>query len=610
MPLFRACAYFIAFTVFWDMAAIASSKNLGEHSFALTILHINDHHSHLEARPLVLDIDAVLPGDVSGRRLRLDHGGFPLLTSLFESRSRGQDAVLRLHAGDAITGTLYYTLFGGEADAALMNQICFDAFAVGNHEFDHGDKGLARFLEYLAQGPCNTSVLAANVVPHDSSPLRGRLRPSVIIHRAGQRIGVVGLVIAEKTKASSSPDPGTAFRDELSSAQLEIDKLRLEGVNKIVLLTHYQYGSDRVLARSLRGVDVIVGGDSHTLLGDEKDLRSLDLSPDGPYPTIEVNADGDPVCVVQAFEYARAMGELKVVFDSAGRVIRCVGGPKIPVDVSGVDQGIKDALQLHPVLFPVVPSPQSAELLEVFQSKLAELRQAVVGQAGEHLCLVRLPGDERKGSACSRADVYAQGSHITALVAQSFLAREAGADIAIQNAGGVRGDIPAGPITVADAFSLLPYANTLYVLSLSGEEIVEALELAVSDPGSIIRSFPYSAGLRFGVDLSAMPGKRIRQVEVNPRLAGGWSPIDLARRYSVVTNSFIANGGDGYAVFARAKAEGRGRDTYAEYAQSFVDFVRSRAASGNPITRPAPEQMSTRSFVDASGCDHALRDDC
>ncbi|MCP9887456.1 5'-nucleotidase C-terminal domain-containing protein [Cyanobium sp. ATX 6A2] len=594
----------------WGAPADRRPSARGAEPFTLTILHINDHHSHLEPRPLNLDPAVLGQAGAPAGALRLDHGGFPLLTALFEERRRGNQAVLSLHAGDAITGTLFSTLFEGAADAALMNRICFDAFALGNHEFDHGDAALARFLDVLAEGSCNTTVLSANVAPHDASPLRGRLQPSAVFERAGRRIGVIGVVIAHKTRLSSSPDPGTQFGDEIASARAEIQRLRAQGVAKIILLTHLQYANERALARALPGVDVVVGGDSHTLLGDAEALLPLGFSPDGPYPTLEVNADGDPVCVVQAFDYARVMGELQVRFDPEGRVIDCAGGPRIPVDASAAGSRLRAALDAHPVLHPVVPDPQSAALLEDFAAALSDLRQAVIGEVAENLCLVRLPGEGRAEPLCARADTYAQGAHITTLVAKAFLAREGSADIAIQNAGGVRGSVPAGPVTIADVFTLLPFTNTLHVLNLSGAEIIETLELAVADAASGGGAFPYAAGLRFAVDLSAAPGSRISTVEVNPRLTGDWTPIDPQKRYAVVTNSFIAGGGDGYAVFARASAEGRGRDTFAEYAQSFVNYVRGRSASGQLLTRPAPERRSTQRFINAEGCDHSQRLDC
>jgi 5'-nucleotidase/UDP-sugar diphosphatase len=576
--------------------------------YTLTILHINDHHSHLE--PQALEVDPAALGLEATAPLSLDHGGFPLLTSLFQARAAGRDAVLTLHAGDAITGTLYYTLFEGEADAALMNRICFDAFALGNHEFDHGDAGLAQFLDFLDDGTCSTAILGANTAAHDASPLIGRYQPSAVFERAGRRIGVIGLAIGEKTKVSSSPDADTHFLDEAQTAQAEIDRLRGEGVSQIILLTHYQYANERALARALSGVDVIVGGDSHTLLGDPQELAPLGFSPDGPYPTMEINAGGDPVCVVQAFEYARVMGELQVSFDEQGRVITCSGTPRIPVDASGADSTLRAALEAHPVLYPVMPDARSAALLEGFAGALTEMRATVIGQASENLCMVRLPGEGRAEPLCTREDTYAQGAHVSALVAQAFLEREGGADIAIQNAGGVRASIPAGAVTIADVFTVLPFANTLHVLTLSGAEIIETLEEAVADTASGGGAYPYAAGLRFAVDLSAEPGARISEVEVNSRLAGEWAPINPNAEYKVVTNSFIAGGGDGYTVFARASADGRVRDTFAEYAQSFVNHVRARAEAGEPLVRPGPGMMSTQRFINTDGCDHSQRADC
>ena len=124
----------------------------------LTILHINDHHSHLRA-------DGRMSLNIGGDNTRVRSGGFPAIVSTFDKLSAGKNNVLKLHAGDAVSGSLFFTLFKGEADAALMNEVCFDAFALGNHEFNEGDSGLAKFLDFLKAGECNTPVLAANVKP-------------------------------------------------------------------------------------------------------------------------------------------------------------------------------------------------------------------------------------------------------------------------------------------------------------------------------------------------------------------------------------------------------------------------------------------------------------
>ncbi|NDC04247.1 MAG: bifunctional metallophosphatase/5'-nucleotidase, partial [Betaproteobacteria bacterium] len=123
----------------------------------LTIAHINDHHSNLDP---IADQEFT----VDGVKTRVQLGGMAQMAQAFTAYG-GRDNVLKLHAGDAITGTSYFTFFRGEADAKMMNAICFDAFALGNHEFDESDAGLKFFLDALAQGSCGTAVLSSNVRP-------------------------------------------------------------------------------------------------------------------------------------------------------------------------------------------------------------------------------------------------------------------------------------------------------------------------------------------------------------------------------------------------------------------------------------------------------------
>ena len=141
-------------------------KNLYENSLLLVGLHINDHHSRLQP-----NTSADLR--FNGQTTRVETGGFPRVVAKMRELSEGRDNVLKLHAGDAITGALFYTLLKGAADADLMHEVCFDAFVPGNHEFDDSDAGLARFLDLLnAPGaPCRTPVISANVIPEIGTPL-------------------------------------------------------------------------------------------------------------------------------------------------------------------------------------------------------------------------------------------------------------------------------------------------------------------------------------------------------------------------------------------------------------------------------------------------------
>jgi len=134
--------------------------------FELTILHINDHHSYVEgpSRPFNMNTTAVLAGlGINGSGINsvaIKYGGFPRIVTLMDQLAASEPNVLKLHAGDALTGTLWYSLFKGKADAGVMSKACFDAFALGNHEFDDGDDVLADFLEDLAAAGCGPQVAA------------------------------------------------------------------------------------------------------------------------------------------------------------------------------------------------------------------------------------------------------------------------------------------------------------------------------------------------------------------------------------------------------------------------------------------------------------------
>lgn len=247
--------------------------------FRLRVIHVNDHHSHLEPEEVGIVPDASFPASLQGSTaIPVQVGGWPLLTSAIheaEKEAKKKDLeVLKLHAGDAITGTIFYTLFEGEADAAFMNSVCFDAFALGNHEFDSGDAGLALFLDFL-DGTGNkkgkrcpkTPVLAANVVPGRESPLVGRLAPYDIFKYKGTKVGVIGLDTRFKTLQSSFPDDGTDLLDEVTVASVQIAALKQKGVEIVILLTHVGLDFDLTQLAILPGVDVVVGGDSHTFMG-------------------------------------------------------------------------------------------------------------------------------------------------------------------------------------------------------------------------------------------------------------------------------------------------------------------------------------------------------
>ncbi|MCB1755528.1 MAG: NAD nucleotidase [Gammaproteobacteria bacterium] len=577
--------------------------------YSLDILHINDHHSHIESESATLLFD--------GQETDVKIGGFPLVNAKIKELETQSTNVLKLHAGDAVTGTLYYTLFKGEADADMMNEVCFDAFVVGNHEFDDGDEGLKRFLDFLDDETCNTEVLGANVVPAVGTPLApvsatDYIKPYFVKEVGGEKIGIIGIEIANKTKNSSSPLESTEFLDEAETSQKYIDELVAQGINKIVLLTHNQYERDLLMAAGLTGVDIIVDGDSHTLLGNQ--FTEFGLEPQGPYPTVATDKDGNRVCVAQAWQYAAVVGELKVDFDDVGNVVSCNGTPHLLLadtfmrdnaegegeELAGADrQAVLRIIDNTEALSVVTPDPASQEIATLYGDQVEVLKTTVIGTAGEDLCFERIPGEGRSQIAGCTEKTNAMGSDISNLVALAFKEQSIEADVAIQNGGGVRVDIPAGDITIGDAYTLLPFANTLYNLDMTGAEIKqvleEALDFSVAEGGST-GAYPYASGLRWDVDMTQAFGSRVGNLQVKLKTDTEWGPIDTAKLYKVVTNSFTAGGKDGYLTFGEIIEERR-LDTYLDYAESFSDYV-ERVGTINKL--PASE-YSTQSYINPEG---------
>ncbi|SDS23375.1 5'-nucleotidase [Halopseudomonas xinjiangensis] len=583
-----------------------------QQALLLNIAHVNDSHSQLEP---FSGFEVQLAGEAT----QLELGGYSRVTAAFAELEQSLPNLLKLHAGDAITGTLYYTFYKGEADADMMNTVCFDAFALGNHEFDDSDAGLKTFLDYLSAGSCDTPVLAANVKPQVGTPLAPAavddyIKPYVVKEIEGVQVGIVGLDIAGKTTNSSRPLDTTVFEDEVAAAQAAIDTLQGEGIEHIVLLTHQGYENDQAMAAQLTGVDVIVGGDSHSLLGD---FTELGLSSSGAYPTQARNADGELVCIGQAWEYSKAIGVMNVQFDTAGMVESCAGqaslliGDTFQQSVDGSFVAVSEARRAELLsaaeaidgLWVIQPDQEAEAILSGYKGEIDERKQEVIGQANESFCLVRVPGESTNRSAgvagCESANTLARGSDAAQLVAEAFLDASLRADFSLQNAGGVRIPLAAGDITFDTASTMLPFTNVLVELDITGAEVVAALEDAVAnhlEEGGSTGSQPYAAGLRWDLDMSAARGSRFSNVEVRSD-AGLWEPIDLSVTYVLVTNDFIGEGRDGYTTLGEVTEDGRSTNTYLLYTQSLVDYLQRQ---GN-VSRPARSEYSHQSVTTAGG---------
>ena len=473
--------------------ALALMAGAAAADYSLTILHTNDFHARFE--PISrFDSGCSAEDNAAGECFG---GTARLVTAIADARARTNNAIL-VDGGDQFQGTLFYTYYKGAMAAEFMNKLGYDAMTVGNHEFDDGPEVLRGFMDSV-----EFPVLMSNADVSGEPLLADVLMKSTVIERGGEQIGLIGLT-PQDTDELASPGDNIIFTDPSDAVQGEVDKLTEMGVNKIIVLSHSGFAVDQRVAANTTGVDVIVGGHSNTLLGDMDGAA-------GSYPTMV----GD-TAIVQAYAYGKFLGELNVTFNDDGVITEAVGAPIIMDAAVGEDS-------------------ETVERIAELALPLDEIRNMVVAEAAEAI--------EGNRDIC-RAMECSGGN----LIADAMLDRVAsqGIQIAIANSGGIRASIDAGEVTMGEVLTVLPFQNTLSTFQVSGETVVAALENGVSQMEEGAGRFPQVAGITFTVDPAAPAGSRVSDVMV----AG--APIDLAATYGLVSNNYVRNGGDGYAMFRDA----------------------------------------------------------
>lgn len=560
---------------------------------------MNDIHSHLESESYTytMDINGVSTS-VKGQL-----GGMARAAAkIKELQTAYGSNVLTVNAGDLIQGTFYFTAFEGDATADMFNQISWDVFELGNHEFDNGDAFLGTLLEKFNAG---VDVLAANVEPAAGNVLENKWTPYVVKEIDGEKIGIIGIDIKQKTEVSSSPSPEITFLDETTTAQKYIDELTAMGVNKIILVTHQGLNSDLTMAAQLSGVDVIIGGDSHSLMGDFSAVGLSAVTND--YPKEVTDANGSKVCVAQAWQYSYMVGDLHVSFDAEGVVESCEGREVLlmgePFTIGGsdvnatADAAIKAIVAANANLEIVAEDAAAAAVLDPYKNQVDAKKKEVIGYAAATLGHNRVPYDKKDGKS-----VLPFGSDIAPIVCAGFMSQDPNADVCIQNAGGVRIAVDEGNITMGTAYTLLPFKNTLFEIKMKGSEIKQVLEDALTnyiDNGGSTGSFPYAYALRYDVNASQAANNRIGNLEVMDKSTKTWSAIADDVMYTVITNNYTAEGHDGYVTFKTVQDDrGLGIDTYLDYAMSFVTYVREHTDANKSINLLPADQYPIKCYVD------------
>lgn len=469
-------------------------------TFNITFFHINDVHAHLD--------QFTSSGTDCTNPTRGCYGGYARVKTVLDARrpNRTTGNSLFLNAGDEFQGTLFYNFYRGGKTAETLNQLGVDAMTLGNHEFDGGDDELGAFLQNVS-----FPVLSANL--RSAHPVLNRtVQPYTLFPAYG--LAVIGVTTAE-TGQLSNPGNGTTFSDETAAVQAAIDEIHTRypdgEISRIVALTHIGYEADLALAQQTTGLSLIMGGHSHTLLGNMTGSQ-------GAYPTIALNPAGDEVFVVTAYRWGEYLGYMDIAYDLAtGHVVEYRGAPVHLTNATRQDPGLQAQV-------------------DAWRAPFAEFAAEVVGETSVYL-----------GAETCQAEECLLGNVMADAMLAYRTASNPDVDFAIINAGGIRAPIDEGDITRGEVLTSFPFGNAIVELQYTGQEIRDVLEGIVSEVnqvnGETVTSFlQLSTGIRIEYNPDGEVGSRLVNVTV------GGAALDLTTTYTLVTLDYLAGGGDNFFV--------------------------------------------------------------
>ncbi|MGG3855728.1 5'-nucleotidase C-terminal domain-containing protein [Caldifermentibacillus hisashii] len=500
--------------------------------YKLTILHTNDTHANLD--------------NIAKR-----------VTGVKAEKAKNPNALL-LDAGDVFQGTLYFNEFHGQADLKFMNLMGYDAMTFGNHEFDLGatPEGHQALVDFIkgAQFPFVSSNidfsgdekftgLFSDLI--SSEPEKGKIYNGIIKEINGEKVGIFGLTTAETVDISS---PGAVkFEEYLAEAERAVKAFEGRGVNKIIALTHIGYDdnanvdNDLTLATKVDGIDVIVGGHSHTTLS-----TPVVVDKD------ENGAKKDPTVIVQTGANNTNLGVLDVKFSKNG-VIKESEGKLIPV------ANLK-------------PDKEAEELLKPYASKIKEVSEKEIGVTLEKALENPRLGEGQSSGISVRNHETILGNIITDGMLAKAKEYNPNTVMALQNGGGIRAAIEAGPVTNGEVIKVLPFGNTLAVMDLTGADLKAAFEVGLRSYPGENGGFLHVAGGKVEFDSTKPVGQRVVNVYIK-NAEGAYTPVVDNQTYTIATNAFTAQGGDGFDVFAKIYKAGKVTDLGLSDWENFRDHL-------------------------------------
>ena len=456
----------------------------------LHLLHTNDLHAHL------------LPFNPDNRKCTYNQegclGGFATIKTIIDSHRQKHPDLVLLDAGDRFSGTVFYTLRKSQDIIPLMNQFQYDALTLGNHDFDSGLSEIEKMMNVV-----NAPVVSVNVKFPKESVLAKKIKKSVILKRQGQKIGIIGALTPDiKTETTSAKE--IDLLPLVQSIQEEIDILRKQNVQYIILLTHIGFDLDKEIASQLTDVDIIVGGHSHTLLSNNNTEKQ------DSYPVVVFNKSGEKVLVVSAGFGGQYIGALSVVLKNGS--VQSYHGDTIRLDSS-------------------IPSNQEMKVqIEQIEQELAEHLNKPIMSLSENVSLT--PNQLFCSEEC----------YIGEVLTDALKEKYQDVDFVFMNAGGIRSGLFKGAVSFKQLAEVYPFDSSVVVVKMTGEQVERYLQYGIKNyiPDDRTNELLQVAGLSYIFDAQK---KYITDIKVED------GHLVKNKEYRVVLPSFLAEGGDGFPVY-------------------------------------------------------------
>ncbi|KAF9398605.1 hypothetical protein BGX21_007555 [Mortierella sp. AD011] len=510
----------------------------------LTVIHTNDVHSRVDPAN-DFGVSCTSEDIATGHC----YGGTARHKTIVERLRESNKHSLLLDGGDE---------FQGNVTAEVMNELGYDLGTIGNHEWDNGPDNLGLYWPKL-----KFPIICANVDLSKKPELEKWVKPYHIFEDIG--VAVIGY-ITNTTGDISNAGSDVSFTDPIPVVQKYVDELEAKGIKRIFGLSHNGYGPDMELAANTHGIDLIVGGHSHSYLGDPSNPLS-----EGPYPTVIKNLKGENTLIVQAFCWGRYIGHLDVVFNPEGKIVSWEGAPILVENSVPADPRLLGRIDGWRNEFEEWGKTVLGVATDSFDQASCKQRECTMGDFVADAML-----EHARTPISTSLEDYIQNDEHHKKEGRLIENDRPWTDLAFINSGGIRSGLPAGNITIEMIMTTSPFGNGLVQAQMSGEEILDILEAVASGrhkkSQKQVTSNIQVSGLRYIFDSSRPleePHLIKAEVEGYDKV---WREIKKGRRYWVVTLDFVLTGGDNIVV----PKEGRREIKLEALDKVLMDYIQDR----------------------------------